>query len=271
MGCIRVGISGWRYSGWRSQFYPQGLPQRRELEYASQRFATIELNGSFYSLQRPESFARWREETPDDFVFSVKGGRFITHMKRLTDAESALANFFASGLLALGPKLGPILWQLPPTLKFDAERLAAFAGSLPRTTEAAAALAAQHDDRMAGRALTVAEVDLPLRYAIEVRDPSYLDEAFVALMAAQGVAVTVADNDGRWPLIEHATTDFCYVRLHGDLELYASGYTDESLARWSEKIGSWGQDRDVFVYFDNDAKAHAPFDALRLVELLRQD
>ena len=143
---IRVGISGWRYAGWRGDFYPKGLAQRRELEYASQRLTSIEINGSFYSLQRPSSYASWRDETPDGFVFAVKGGRYVTHLKRLVDVETPLANFFASGVLALGPKLGPVLWQLPENLRFDADVLDAFFALLPRTTGEAATLSERHDD-----------------------------------------------------------------------------------------------------------------------------
>jgi uncharacterized protein YecE (DUF72 family) len=141
----RVGISGWRYAGWRGDFYPVGLAQRRELEYAAQRLTSIEINGSFYSLQRPTSYAAWRAATPEDFVFAVKGGRFISHLKRLVDVETPLANFFASGVLALGPKLGPILWQLPENLRFDADVLDAFFTLLPASTGQAARLAEQHD------------------------------------------------------------------------------------------------------------------------------
>ena len=141
MSDVRTGISGWRYPPWRGVFYPPGLPQRKELEYASRRLRTIEINGSFYSLQRPESYARWAAETPADFVFAVKGPRFVTHMKKLAGVEAPLANFFASGVLALGAKLGPVLWQLPPSLGYDPERLARFFAQLPRSTGAAAELA----------------------------------------------------------------------------------------------------------------------------------
>ncbi|MGH3485055.1 MAG: DUF72 domain-containing protein, partial [Nocardioidaceae bacterium] len=144
MARVRVGISGWNYPGWRGEFYPRGLAQRRELEYAAQRLTSIEINGTFYSLQRPESFESWRDQTPDDFVFAVKASRFITHMKRLLDSETTLPNFFGQGVLAFGPKLGPILWQLPPTMAYDPDRLDAFFTLLPRTTTAAAELAERH-------------------------------------------------------------------------------------------------------------------------------
>ena len=153
----RVGISGWRYAGWRGDFYPPGLVQRRELEYAASRLTSIEVNGSFYSLQRPTSYAAWRAETPDDFVFAVKGPRYVTHLKRLSDVGTALANFFASGVLGLGPKLGPVLWQLPENLTFDADVLDAFLARLPRTTGAAAELACRHDDKVPGQPHQVVE------------------------------------------------------------------------------------------------------------------
>jgi len=266
VGRIHVGISGWTYPAWRGSFYPAGLPHRRELEYVSQRLSSIEINGSFYALQRPASYQHWAAQTPDDFVFSVKGGRFITHLKKLSDVETALANFFASGLLALGPKLGPILWQLPPTLAFDPGRLGAFFDLLPRTTAVAAALSAGHDERMEGRAWTATDTERPVRHALEVRHSSYEDPGFVALLREHDVAVVVADTAGKWPLIETATSDFVYLRLHGDQELYVSGYSDVALDLWAAKIRSWAvnEDLDVFVYFDNDVKVRAPFDAMAM-------
>lgn len=267
---IRIGISGWRYPPWRGVFYPAGLPQRRELAYAAEHLRTVEINGSFYSLQRPESYRAWAQQTPEDFVFAVKGARFITHMKKLADIRAPLANFLASGVLALGDKLGPVLWQLPPMLGFDAERLGAFFAMLPRSTAAAAVLAAQHDQRLDGRAWTQATVDLPLRHAVEVRHASFRTPAFVALARAHDVAVVTADTAGKWPLLEDQTSDFAYARLHGDQELYVSGYSAEALASWAERIRRWydGGRRDVFVYFDNDVKVRAPYDAMALAELL---
>ncbi len=265
---IRIGISGWSYPGWRGGFYPKGLVQRRELAYAAERLTSIEINGSFYSLQRPSSYAAWRAETPDDFVFAVKGGRFITHLKKLAGVETALANFFASGVLALGPKLGPVLWQLPPTLGYDADRLAAFFDQLPRTTSAAAELAARHDEKVPDdRALTVAEGDRPIRHALEVRHHSFATREAVDLLRAHDVAFVVADTAGRWPLVEEVTSDHMYVRLHGDTELYASGYTAEALDRWAQKVCRWADEGlDVHVYLDNDAKGYAPHDAMALLE-----
>lgn len=270
MGTTRVGISGWRYPPWRGDFYPQGLPQRRELEYAASQLDSIEINGSFYSLQRPSSYQRWRTEVPEDFVFAVKGGRFITHMLRLRDVEAPLANFFASGVLGLGPTLGPILWQLPATFPYDEKVMADFCALLPRTTTAAAELAGHHDDKMAGERLWTGEVvDQPLRHALEPRHPSFASEGALAQLTDCDVALVVADSAGKWPRFEQAVGPMVYARLHGDTELYASGYTDAALDRWAEQLTGWTADgRDAFVYFDNDSKGYAPHDARRLVARL---
>jgi uncharacterized protein YecE (DUF72 family) len=277
----RVGTSGWVYPPWRGRFYPPGLAHRRELEYLSGLLNTVEINGSFYSLRRPSDYQSWAAQTPEDFVFAVKGSRFITHMKKLSDVQTPLANFFASGVLALGAKLGPLLWQLPPTLAFDADRMAAFLTLLPRSTAGAATLAQQHDERVEGRAWTSTDVDRSVRHALEVRHLSYRDPVLIELLRAHGVALVVADTAGIWPYLEDVTADFVYVRLHGDSELYVSGYTDEALGVWAQRIRGWqaGESprsdhtiappppvhpREVFVYFDNDAKVHAPTDAISL-------
>lgn len=266
---VRIGISGWRYPPWRKVFYPQGLAQRRELEYASRQLGSIEINGSFYALQRPESYLAWRAQTPQDFLFAVKGGRFITHMKKLRGVETPLANFFASGILALGDKLGPLLWQLPPNLPFDEGRIADFLALLPRTTAEAAALAARHDEKVEGRAWLTTDTDRPLRHAMEVRHPSYETAVFTGLLREHQVAVVAADTAGKWPLILEPTTDLAYARLHGDTELYVSGYTDEALDVWAARVTAWRHGgADVVVYFDNDLKVAAPFDARRLMARL---
>lgn len=269
---IRVGISGWRYAPWRGVFYPAALAQRRELEFASETFDSVELNGSFYSLQRPESYRRWHDQTPQGFVFAVKGPRFITHMLRLRNARVALANFFASGVLTLEDKLGPLLWQLPERHVFDIPQLQAFFTMLPRTRAEAAALAGEHDAKVDGRASFEAGEDGPLRHALEVRSASFSDERFSELLRRYDIGLVVADTAGRWPLFTDVTADFVYVRLHGAEELYVSGYTDVLLENWAGLVDGWasgrscpdGRGRDVYVYFDNDAKVHAPFDALSL-------
>lgn len=265
MAGVWIGTSGWRYPPWRTAFYPEGLPQRRELEYLSRQVSSIEINGSFYSLQRPEYYRAWAAETPPDFLFAVKGARFVTHMKQLRDVRVPVANFFASGVLALGPKLGPVLWQLPPRMRFDADRLGAFLDLLPRTTAAAAVLAAEHDERLEGRAHVETDADRPLRYALEVRHESFRDPALLALVRAHDVALVVADSAGTWPYFEETTAGFVYVRLHGADELYTSGYTDSALDEWAAKVRAWRDcGRDVYVYFDNDVKVHAPRDAIAL-------
>lgn len=266
---VRVGTSGWRYPPWRRTFYPEGLPQRAELAHLSRRVDTIEINGSFYSLQRPESYRAWAAATPDDFVFAVKGPRFVTHMKQLRDVETPVANFLASGVLALGPKLGPMLWQLPPRMRFDAGRIAAFLALLPGSTAAAARLAQRHDERLDGRAVTVTDLDRPLRHAVEPRHESFRDAAFGALLREHGVALVMADSAGTWPVFDAGTAGFRYARLHGADELYASGYTAPALDAWAERARGWRDDgQDAFVYFDNDVKVHAPFDAIALARRL---
>ena len=269
---IRVGISGWTYAPWRGTFYPPGLPQRRELGYVAERMNSVEINGSFYSLQRRSSFETWAAAVPEDFVFTVKGGRFITHMKKLNDIATPLANFYASGVLALGARLGPFLWQLPPTLGFEPDRMTTFFDQLPRTAGDAAAIAAGHDARVPeDRALTIApDPALRLRHTVEVRHETFRDRRFYDLLRRHDVGLVVADNPGKWPIIEEVTTDFMYVRLHGHEELYASGYSDEALDAWAAKVLGWaGQGQDVYVYCDNDIKVRAPYDAMGLLARVR--
>jgi uncharacterized protein YecE (DUF72 family) len=281
-GRVRVGISGRNYRGWRGDFYPKGPRQRDELAYAGRVFDTIEINGTFYSLQRPEFFARWRAATPDGFVFALNGSRFITHMKQLRDIETPLANFFASGVLALEEKLGPVLWQFSPRFRFNEERLDRFFSLLPRDTEAAAALAHRHNHLVAGRALTEISYRCAIGHAIEIRHPSFLDPAAFRLLRRPNVALVFADTPGG-PYAEDVTADFVYLRLHGSETLYASGYSDEALDRWAARARIWAAGhapndaklvdpasapprvaRDVYIYFDNDTWGHAPFDAQSL-------
>lgn len=266
---IRVGISGWRYAPWRGVFYPEGLAQRRELEYCGRHFPTVEINGSFYSLQRPEYYEQWYRETPAGFVFAVKGSRYITHLLRLANIEKPLANFFASGVLALEEKLGPFLWQFPERFRFDPERFDAFFRLLPRSSAQALALARRRDARMTGRARLAIGADRPLRHAIEIRHQSFVNDDFVSLLKKSAVGLVVADTAGKWPKLFNVTAPFVYVRLHGDKELYASGYTARSLDAWARRIRAWDRaGRDVYVYFDNDVKVKAPFDALALMRKL---
>ena len=298
LGKVRIGISGWRYAGWRGVFYPPKLAQRRELEFAAESFPSVEINGTFYSLQRPSSFRLWAASTPENFVFSVKCPRLITHMYKLRNIEQPLANFFASGLLELGPKLGPLLWQFPPQMRYNPqpagsqtskpEPFAAFFPLLPRTLGAAASLARLHGDRLQGRATTELPPGIapetPLRHCVEIRDESFATPAFIDLLRAHDIGLVVADTVA-WPLLFDVTADFVYCRLHGSEELYASGYEHEALELWADRIAAWATGtrcttdpdarrahtteahacpRDVFVYFDNDIKVRAPFDAQAL-------
>lgn len=293
-GQVFIGVSGWRYEPWRGNFYPAGLAQAKELHHASRQFNSIEINGSFYSLQRPASYAQWAAQTPPGFVFAVKGGRYITHMLKLRNAEAAMGNFFASGLFALGDKLGPILWQFPPNFGFHPEVFEPFLAALPKTTAAAAKVAQQRDQRLQGRELLEPLHRQRLRHAVEVRHASFVDPAFIALLRKYKVAWVVADTPApstgsgqAWPLYEDVTADFVYMRLHGATELYKSRYTSEQLDRWAACIDAWrhgsqpadarlvsqkappaSEGRDVYCYFDNTDKLHAPDNARELMDKL---
>jgi len=232
-------------------------------------FDTIELNGTFYSLKSPAVFRRWVSEVPPGFLFAVKGSRFITHNLKLRNARGALANFFASGVLALDRMTGPFLWQLPATYRFDRQRILDFLPLLPRDSLATAKLAREHDHRLRRGALTDATSRVRYRHAFEVRHPSYFDGEFAELLREHDVGFVVADTAGKFPYAETVTSDFVYVRLHGSRQLYTSDYTDSELGEWAARIEWWrGKGLDVYVYFDNDAKVHAPFDALRLREMI---
>lgn len=286
---IRIGISGWTYPPWRGVFYPKGLRQKDELSYAASKFNTIEINGTFYGRQKPASFLHWREATPEDFVFSVKAPRFITHIRRLRDVETPLANFFASGILGLGPKLGPILWQLPPTLKYDEALFSDFFALLPPDTERAAALAKQHDSRVKDYVPASLDEHFELRHAVEIRHESFRDNGFIKILRKHHVALVCADTV-EWPRLVDVTSDFVYCRLHGSEQLYASGYDGKALDAWARRIGTWSDGRepkdaeriggasparksgrDVFVYFDNDIKVKAPENAADLARRLHVD
>jgi len=273
-GQVRVGTSGWSYRAWRGDFYPAGLPHRAELGYLGERLDVVELNGSFYSLQRPTSYATWREQVPVGTELAVKGSRFLTHMKRLREPEAGLANLCASGVLALGPALGPVLWQLPADLELDVPLVEAFLALLPRTHGAVADLAARHDDRLAGaRALTEVDPDVgldrPVRHVLEARHPSWDTPAAARLLTSYDVGTVLADTAGHFPVIDADTSPVRYVRLHGHTRLYESGYSPANLDHWARRVRGWaGAGRDVYVLFDNDAHGRAPYDAVALRERL---
>jgi uncharacterized protein YecE (DUF72 family) len=286
---VRVGISGWRYEPWRGVFYPENLVQKRELEFASRQVNSIEINGTFYSLQTPDSFRRWASETPDDFVFAVKGPKYISHRKRLKDIRVPLANFFASGIFLLGKKLGPILWQFPPWEKFERDRFEEFLEILPRSAEDASELAAENTIEYKQKKWVETLTDQKLSYAFETRNESFNTPEFVKLLRRHNAASVFADNAGKWPSPEDVTANFVYIRLHGAEELYASGYTNKQLKYWAKRINIWraGSEpddanlvakkradrktgRDVYVYFDNSIKIYAPRDAMKLNAMLKK-
>ncbi|SDC44517.1 DUF72 domain-containing protein [Actinokineospora iranica] len=240
-GRVRIGTSGWVYPEWRKVYYPPGLPHRQELPYLSRRVDTIEINGTFYGPRKPADFRRWRDLAPDGFVFAVKGPRLVTHVRRLRSAEEPVAEFFGSGVLELGEKLGPILWQVPASLRFDPEVLGGFLRVLPRDQ----------------------------RHALEVRHPSFARDEVADLLAAHGVALVVSDSPGVWPSLLTDTADFAYLRLHGDTELYKSAYSDTALDLWADRVCRWRHERDVYVYFDNTMAAAAPGDAEKLAGRVR--
>jgi uncharacterized protein YecE (DUF72 family) len=270
-GRVLIGTSGWQYPSWRGDFYPADVVHARELAYLATQLETVEVNGTFYSLTRPAACEAWRRQVPPGFVFAIKGSRYITHMLKLNRFEAALANFFASGILRLGPTLGPILWQLPPQLPFDRERARDFFAALPRDVAGAERWARRHDARTTGRAALTAAggSNRPLMHAVEVRHPTWLDDDALAVMRAFDVALVAADSAGRHPLTTERTASFAYVRLHGATELYASRYGVTELTPWARRIRAWARaGADVFVYFDNDARGHAPHDAVRLRRML---
>ena len=257
---IRVGIGGWTYEPWRGTFYPADLPQSRQLSYASRRLGTIEINGTFYRTQKPDSFRRWAAESPDGFAFSVKASRYATGRPRLAEAGPSIERFFTSGVIELGDKLGPVLWQLPPNKRFDADDLAAFLGLLPRTVE--------------GR---------PVRHALEVRHASFRSPQFISLLRSHGVAVVFTDSP-KYPSIADLTADFVYARLQRAQEAEPDGYPAAERDQWAGRLACWASGgepddlprlttdppptttgpRDCFVYMIDGAKVRAPAAAMAL-------
>jgi uncharacterized protein YecE (DUF72 family) len=261
-GVIRIGIGGWTYEPWRGTFYPDKLPQKRELEYASRRLTSIEINGTFYGSQKPDTYAKWRDETPDGFVFSLKAPRFATNRRTLADAGDTIARFFASGVMELKDKLGPINWQLPPTKKFDPIDFEAFLKLLPREAE--------------GRTL---------RHVVEVRHDSFRSADFIALVREHGVAVAIA-ADSAYPQIADPTAPFVYTRIMGTKETEEAGYSDAALDLWAARAKAWasgaimdGLDRiqpqradrkarDVYLYVISGDKVRNPAAAVALLRRL---
>jgi uncharacterized protein YecE (DUF72 family) len=269
---IRVGTSGWIYPHWKGRFYPKGLPERRWLAYLAGRLPTVEVNGTFYSLTRPSACEAWRSATPPGFLFALKGSRYVTHMLKLRNFRAPLANFFASGILRLGERIGPILWQLPPQLPFDAARADAFFAALPEDVRGAERWARRHDERTTGRAALTAPDgrDRRLRYAVEVRHASWLSDEALALLERRNIALAAADAAGKHPFsLARTSPDLAYVRLHGARRLYEGAYTPSELREWAARCRAWAREgAEVYVYFDNDRDAQAARDALALEALV---
>ena len=245
-GRVRVGLSGWTYAQWRGRFFPEGLPARERLAFASARFPTLKVNATFYRTLRPSTFAGWLRLARPGTTFAVKGPRYVTHMRRLRDVEESLGIFFRSGVLDLGAALGPILWQLPPTLRFDAGLLETFLGLLPTRNG-----------------------DAPLRHALEPRHASWTAPEAAATLRAHDVALVTSDLAGRYPMFEEVTSELAYIRLHGHERLYVSGYSPTQLEQWASRCRELATaGHDVLVYFDNSEEGRAPHDALCLQERL---
>jgi uncharacterized protein YecE (DUF72 family) len=241
-GKIFVGVGGWNFAPWRGTFYPEGLPQARELQYASRALTSIEINSTFYGLQKPATFRKWHDETPDAFVFSVKAPRFITQRKWLADGAPSIERFLESGVLQLGSKLGAINWQLPPTKRFDAAELTEFLALLPRRAER-----------------------MTLRHALEVRHESFVCDELLAIAAEQQVAIVEA-GDSQYPHIEAGAAPFSYLRVMGTKADAPKGYAPSALARWRKRAQDLARTGDVFLYFISGAKVRNPQAALALLQ-----
>ena len=244
-GQIRIGIGGWTYPPWRGTFYPDKLPHSQELEYASRQFRALEINATFYGRQKPKSWESWEKVAPDGFQFAIKGSRFCVTRSRLCEGAEGIGNFFAQGFAALGPKLGPILWQFAPRRKFDADDIGGFIDLLPEKLDG-----------------------ITLRHAIEPRDESFRDEKFFEICRNRNVAVVFEDSD-EYPLIEADTADFTYARLQRMSEDVPSGYDDAALDGFATKARQWsGGGRDAYIFMSNGAKVRAPAAALALQQRL---
>jgi len=291
MSTCYTGTSGWNYDAWKGLFYPESVAKRRWLEYVSDQLDSIEHNGTFYSLQKSSTYQKWYASAADDFCFSLKGPRLITGMKKLKEVYTPLANFFASGPLVLDDKLGPTLWQLPASFRFNEEtrgRLEAFLQMLPRNTHEAAALAKDHDHHLKSEPAFGPGTKRRMRHVIEFRHESCFCEQALSLLQKYGVALVFSDSPGKWPYYEDVTAGFVYLRLHGHDELYQSNYDENQLDAWAERIRAWmagdepddairatnrtppeRKSRDAYIYFDNTDQGHAPFNAQTLAAKLR--
>ncbi|MDB5623334.1 MAG: hypothetical protein JWR39_1897 [Devosia sp.] len=264
---IRTGTAGWVFEPWRGTFYPDGLVQKRELAWSSSRLGTIEINATFRANQKPASFGKWAAETREGFVFSVKGPQLVTHIRRLRNCRAELANFFASGPLALGAKLGPFIWQLPPNLALDLAVLETFLALLPRTGADYVALAQDADERLKTPPFLDTAGIGPIRHAIEARHPSWDVPQARALLARHNTALVISDTPAQ--PARALTADWAYCRLQGPARPDATGYTPADIADWAEQIRSWdAAGHDVFALFVHEDKLHAPANAIALRQAL---
>lgn len=263
-----IGVSGWDYGGWRGDFFPDNLARSAELHYTTERLGTVELNASFYSLRSPSTYERWSAQLPAGAVMAVKGSRYVTHVRRLVDVRTALANFFGSGPLVLGPHLGPFLWQLPATMRFERDRLEGFLEQLPRTAHEALALVSRDADRPSC-SWRGPVADRRLEHVLEVRHPSFTRDVLAPVVAAADVAVVANDAAAPWPRLDLPSSRTAYVRLHGPAALYRGGYGRGDLEPWAVRMEQWVRaGRHVLAYFNNDAEGRAPHDAETLRQLL---
>jgi uncharacterized protein YecE (DUF72 family) len=274
---IRVGMSGWTYAPWRKIFYPEKLLQKKELEYASRQVTAIEVNGTFYGLQKPDTFRAWYDQAPNDFKFALKAPKYMTHVLRLKDVEESLSTFLASGVLCLKEKLGPILWQFPPHLSYKDSRFEEFAKILPKNSQDAASVSRSYNQRVLKEAFTEAVSDFPIRHAFEVRHPSFENPEFLAMLKHYQIAAVFVDSCKQKPIFKESTSNFVYYRMHGDEAQLKEGYPLTRLKKIAYDLQSWTEKKqdqpakDVYLFFNNDVKVHAPQDAVKLQSLLKKN
>lgn len=283
-----IGTSGWDYDDWQGNFYPDHLPKHRRLEFACRALNSIEHNGTFYGMARPSTYRKWYDQARPTVCYAIKAPRFITHVKRLKNIHAPLANFFASGVLELKERLGPILWQLPGSVHYDKGTLESFLALLPKDFHQAATLGRGHDDKLKSEPALRVVHNHRIRHALEIRHESFLCDDCIYQLKRHNVALVASDGAGHWPYVEQITAGFVYVRLHGATNLYQSNYDEQALDRWGQRIGIWQHGgeprgaarcsnvpppkrkaRDVYVYFDNTYQGRAPANAQSLAVRLR--
>lgn len=259
-------MSGWTFPGWRGGFYPKGLPQKQELAFAATQVTSIEINGTFYRVQKPSSFKAWYDATPKNFVFSLKAPQYVTHIRRAIDVETPIANFLASGVFLLKEKLGPLLWQFPPNLTLKDNRIEKLAALLPKTPAQAAKLAARHSDWLDASAVTSARGVKQIRHAFEFRHPSFFNKDFLQILRAHGIAIVFAHGGDPELFTQDPTAAFVYCRMHGEGRDYTKGYAPKTLRAWTKTLQSL-RVPEAFVYFDTEKKKFSPQDARNFIAI----